>query len=95
MASPFIFELLKKETAERRELNIAYSDEAKPGPLGLHLSGEPGQRPGTCQPLSCRALILIVMHTNMCKEFGISPGHQSSCSKTRWLGSRLSQLLTV
>ena len=35
MASPFIFELLKKETAERRELNIAYSDEAKPGPLWL------------------------------------------------------------
>ena len=80
MALPFIFELLKKETAERRELNIAYSDEAKPGPLWLGsasqhskapLSGEPGQRPGTCQPLSCRALTLIVMHTNVCKEFGI------------------------
>jgi len=56
MASPFIFELLKKEMAERRELNIEYSDEVKHGPLWLGsaaqhskapLRGELGQRPGT------------------------------------------------
>lgn len=35
MALPFVLELEKKEMAERRELNMDYSDEAKQGPQRL------------------------------------------------------------
>lgn len=45
MALSFVLELKKKEMAERRELNMDYSDEAKQGPKRLESAARHSEAP--------------------------------------------------